>query len=626
MSSPITAPPLPTVVLTGFLGAGKTTLLNHLLANGRGLRIGALVNEFGTVDIDSSLLVTERAIGTGVVELANGCICCTINDSLRDAVAQILERRTELDHLVIETTGIADPGPVLTTLRLPEFARGLRVDAVVTVVDAASVLRSMGADAPAPTKAPAAVPKPVTAPTDGKAGADPLLGELECHRRQLSLADMLVINKTDLLAAASLRSVRTRLSEAAPRARQLTCAHGRLAPELLLSAPLELSSLAIADTGAIAAAASGGAGGPGAPAAAAVQTASAEVAAEGGSSARAPPWAAGRSLGSGGATVGDSKRAREGHLVRDGFRSIAFRPSRPLHLQRFECLRRSPAWQAVVRAKGFLRFAESGGFRLTVQQAGGRFDVVASECASPSEEGSDAVLVLIGQSLDERALLDGLRACEVDVPPCGDPSTVDEKGMAAACLQCEGDNDPVVDAHAPRQAGTVAAQPTVVTVEAMPAAVAPGGAPAAAPATSETTAKIAESLLSQMRRDTRFDDAAAQVLAGGTLISLRLIGWLGVSAEDLTWQLLEQVNTGAASGDAWLAPCRIGDTADTPSGAPPPPKAPLMLLQPLHADDSAPVVWSRLYDATEAVMRVHFAAIYCGGCDCLENLAGQVLT
>ena len=128
--------PLPTTVLTGFLGAGKTTLLNHILnTSTQRLRIGVLVNEFGSVDIDSSLLAAEKAIGSGVVELSNGCICCTINDSLRDAVDEMLARRSDLDCLLIETTGVADPGPVLTTLRLPEFSERLHVDAVVTVVD-----------------------------------------------------------------------------------------------------------------------------------------------------------------------------------------------------------------------------------------------------------------------------------------------------------------------------------------------------------------------------------------------------------------------------------------------------------------------------------------------------------
>ena len=135
---------LPCTLLTGFLGAGKTTLLNHILRHANGRRVGVLVNEFGSVDIDSSLLAADAEISSTTMELSNGCVCCTINGSLRDALFQMLSRRNELDVLLIETTGVADPGPVLTTMRLPEFVEAnLRVDAVVTVVDAASVARTL---------------------------------------------------------------------------------------------------------------------------------------------------------------------------------------------------------------------------------------------------------------------------------------------------------------------------------------------------------------------------------------------------------------------------------------------------------------------------------------------------
>ena len=126
---------MPVTIITGFLGSGKTTLLNQILQNKDNLKIAVLVNEFGDINIDEQLLVS---VESDMVELDNGCICCTINDSLVDAVYRVLERKEKVDYLVIETTGVADPLPIMITFLSTELKFLTRLDGVITVVDAAA--------------------------------------------------------------------------------------------------------------------------------------------------------------------------------------------------------------------------------------------------------------------------------------------------------------------------------------------------------------------------------------------------------------------------------------------------------------------------------------------------------
>ena len=127
---------LPVTIITGFLGSGKTTLLNHILSNQQGLKTAVLVNEFGEIGIDNDLLITTENSDDTFVELSNGCICCTINNDLMDAVYKVLERQDKIDYLVVETTGLADPLPIALTFLGTELRDMTRLDSIVTVVDA----------------------------------------------------------------------------------------------------------------------------------------------------------------------------------------------------------------------------------------------------------------------------------------------------------------------------------------------------------------------------------------------------------------------------------------------------------------------------------------------------------
>ena len=123
---------MPVTIITGFLGSGKTTLLNHILQAQHQQKIAVLVNEFGDIDIDSQLLMS---VEEDMVQLSNGCICCTINENLVEAVYNILEREDKVDQLVIETTGVADPLPIILTFLGTDLRDLTRLDAVITLVD-----------------------------------------------------------------------------------------------------------------------------------------------------------------------------------------------------------------------------------------------------------------------------------------------------------------------------------------------------------------------------------------------------------------------------------------------------------------------------------------------------------
>jgi G3E family GTPase len=124
---------LPVTLVTGFLGSGKTTLVNHILSNREDVRAAVLVNELGDIGIDNELIIAAE---DGMIALNNGCICCSTNNDLVDSIVRVLGRPESVDHIIVETTGVADPLPVALTFQRPEFRDTLRLDAIVAVADA----------------------------------------------------------------------------------------------------------------------------------------------------------------------------------------------------------------------------------------------------------------------------------------------------------------------------------------------------------------------------------------------------------------------------------------------------------------------------------------------------------
>jgi cobalamin biosynthesis protein CobW len=219
---------LPVTIITGFLGAGKTTLVREVMAHARGRRIAIIVNEFGALGIDGELLKScgiEGCAEDDIVELSNGCLCCTVADDFLPTMTALLDRANPPEHVLIETSGLALPKPLLKAFNWPAIRGRVTVDGVIAVVDGPAVAAGRFADDPAAVAAQRA--------------ADPSLDHdnplAEVFEDQLRAADLVVLNKTDLLDGDTLRRVRGELGPMLPRAVQIVPAReGRVDIAVLL--------------------------------------------------------------------------------------------------------------------------------------------------------------------------------------------------------------------------------------------------------------------------------------------------------------------------------------------------------------------------------------------------------
>ncbi|MBS3158397.1 GTP-binding protein [Candidatus Woesearchaeota archaeon] len=190
---------LPVTIITGYLGSGKTTLVNHILQNNKGLKVAVIVNEFGEIGIDNQLIVSTKE---DIIELSNGCICCQVRGDIIEMILKIIRTHKDLQYLMIETSGLANPVPVAQTFFLKELQQLTEMDSIITVADAAhfeeNLKRSNGQD-------------------------------------QIKAGDIILLNKTDTVTDAKLFEIKQKINFIAPHARIIDTKHSKVNLELILN-------------------------------------------------------------------------------------------------------------------------------------------------------------------------------------------------------------------------------------------------------------------------------------------------------------------------------------------------------------------------------------------------------
>lgn len=338
---------MPVTIITGFLGSGKTTLLNHILQNQQDLKVAVLVNEFGDINIDSQLLVS---VDENMMELSNGCICCTINDGLVDAVYSVLEKGDRIDYMIVETTGVADPLPIALTFLGTELQHLTRLDSILTVVDSEAFTSSHF--------------------------------ESDAAYAQIMYGDIIILNKTDLVNDEKLQELETYINKTKTKARILRSQMGIVPLPLILDVEIDQSAIAATQKGK-----------HDHHHAHEEHTHEEHIHEE---------------------HIHDANCQHDhhdhnhhsDHLENDGFISISFQSDRAFDLDKFQNFLDKKLPIDVFRAKGILRFTSIDN-RYVFQLSGKRYELKTDDRG----KSVNNQLVIIGRNLDREELLAQLTDC-----------------------------------------------------------------------------------------------------------------------------------------------------------------------------------------------------------------------